>query len=112
MRRETLSAIADIRLAIERISSAVANVEDERYLADWMIQSAVERQLLVVGEAMVRIRDLDPGVFNQIPDGLRIISLRNLLAHGYDAVDAKTLLRLAREKLPKLDSILGNLLLG
>lgn len=49
--------------------------------------------MIVIGETLVRIRELEPGVFGQIDEAEKAIGLRNLLVHGYDAVDAGAVYR-------------------
>lgn len=102
MRRETLGALADMTRACALIEAAVLDVPLEQYLDNWEKQSAIERQLLIVGEAVLRVRALEPGVFEKIPDGSALVGLRNLLAHGYDAVDAATINRLATTQIVTL----------
>ena len=52
-----------------------------------MLQSAVERQLEVLGEALTVLRRIDPVVASTIPDLNRAVVLRNVLIHGYATVD-------------------------
>lgn len=56
-----------------------------RFLADKMVQSAIERQFEILGEAARRlspqIRDAHP----QVP-WRSIVGFRNFLSHGYDSV--------------------------
>lgn len=91
MRLETRACIDDILRAIANIRSVIPGVERLSFTNDWQVQSAVERQLLIVGEAVARIKNFEPIVFQQLPEGSKIIGLRNLLAHGYDAVDASAI---------------------
>ncbi len=44
----------------------------------------VERNLEIIGEALARLRAVDPDTAAKIADVHRIIGLRNRLAHGYD----------------------------
>lgn len=70
----------------------------------------VERLFTIVGEALVRIRDLEEPIYFRLPDVQRIISFRNLLVHAYDAVDPARVLRIAQTDVPgrltALDSFL------
>lgn len=102
MQRETLASLADIDRAGQLIHEAVADLSLEDYLTNWEKQSAVERQLIVIGEALTRIRNSEPDVFDDVPDAVKIVGLRNLLVHGYDAVDAETIFNLTREPLADL----------
>jgi hypothetical protein len=54
------------------------------YDADPMLRSAVERQLMIVGEALNRLRRIEPELLASITDSRKIIAFRNILGHGYD----------------------------
>lgn len=52
-----------------------------------MLRSAVERQFLILGEALGRMRQLDPDLASRITDLHQAVALRNQLAHGYAEID-------------------------
>ena len=52
-----------------------------------MLRAAVERQFEIIGEALARLRKLDPEVCSAVTDAGRIIAFRNILIHGYADVD-------------------------
>ena len=52
-----------------------------------MLRSGVERQLMIVGEALGRLRTLDRPAADRIADLPRAVGLRNVLAHAYADVD-------------------------
>lgn len=52
-----------------------------------MVRSAVERQFLIIGEALNRLGRIDPATAAQIPDLRRIVAFRNVLVHGYAVID-------------------------
>lgn len=57
------------------------------YLADKGLRAMVERKLFVVGEAMSQLRSQFPEVAQDLPDVREIVGFRNVLAHGYFALD-------------------------
>ena len=57
----------------------------EEYTVDIKTKSAIERQLGIVGEAVKRIKDIDPQELIQFHSD--IIGFRNILIHNYDGVD-------------------------
>lgn len=72
------------------------------YQADAMLRSAVERQLFIVGEALGRLRQIDPATAARIPDLPRMVGLRNILAHAYAGVDDAVIWGLLSGPLDKL----------
>lgn len=67
-----------------------------------MLRSAVERQYEIIGEALNRLRRHDPVTAALISECDRIIAFRNVLAHGYDAVDDRISWDIVENKLPVL----------
>ena len=61
-------------------------------------------------EALARIRDLERPIFEQIPDAAKVVALRNIIIHGYDAVDPKVLWAIVEDRLPELTALLSRLL--
>lgn len=78
--------LSDILQAIELIESFVVDIKDfDNYLTDKKTQSAVERQLGIIGEALNKFEKLFPE--SQIPNARKIVGFRNRLIHTYDSVD-------------------------
>ncbi len=72
------------------------------YLNDEVLRGFVERKLLVIGEALWRLRERFPDVAEQITDAHRIIAQRNRIVHGYDAVDDLLIWDAVQNHLPRL----------
>jgi|GEM_PF-4761193 len=45
----------------------------------------------IIGEALKRLERLNESAFERIQNGRKIIGMRNVLAHGYDAIDYRIL---------------------
>jgi uncharacterized protein with HEPN domain len=71
--------------AIHRIQEFTMNLTYEAYLDSALVQSAVERQLEILGEAARRLSDEFRQAHPEI-DWRRIIGLRNILIHRYDEI--------------------------
>jgi uncharacterized protein with HEPN domain len=72
--------LSDILQAIELIESFVVDIKDfENYLTDKKTQSAVERQLGIIGEALNKFDKLFPE--SQISNARKIVDFRNRLIH-------------------------------
>lgn len=70
-----------------------------------MLRSACERQLEIIGEAMTRLRERHPEIFDQVNEGHAIIAFRNRLIHGYDSVDAEIVWDVITRKLAELELV-------
>ena len=78
--------LSDILQAIELIESFIIDIKDfDNYLTDKKTQSAVERQLGIIGEALNKFEKHFPE--SQISNARKIVGFRNRLIHTYDLVD-------------------------
>jgi uncharacterized protein with HEPN domain len=102
-----LQDIYDACVAIEEVTEAVS-LEEYR---DWRaVRSSVEREFIIIGEALRRISVLDERLFLSISNSRAIIDFRNLLAHDYGAVDDDSVFGLVYSDLVVLKEEVGNLL--
>jgi uncharacterized protein with HEPN domain len=78
--------LSDILQAIESIESFIVDTKDfNDFLSDRKTQSAVERQLGVIGEAVNKFEKLFPDL--QLSNAIKIVGLRNRIIHTDDSVD-------------------------
>ena len=110
MQHDPRAHLADVLDAAARIDRFTEGVEFDGYTADDMRQSAVERQLEIIGEALNRLRRDSPELTERIADVPRIVGLRNVIAHGYDIVDHEAVWDAIRLDLPGLVAAVSALL--
>ncbi len=67
------------------------------YLNDSKTRSAVERQFEIIGEALSRIKKVNPEILNGIEDWQAIIGFRNILAHCYNTTNDEVIYGFAVE---------------
>ena len=96
--------------ALRQISKFLAQRSLTEYLSDELCQSAVERQLEIVGDALGQLRKLDTVLFSRIPDGDLIVAFRNVLAHGYATLDHRRVYDIASTRIGELQNIVEQLL--
>jgi uncharacterized protein with HEPN domain len=84
-----IECLHDILVNANEIRQFVKEMSFHGYLQDRKTQAAVERKFEIIGEALNRIGRQDQGILDQIHDHRNIISFRNILAHGYDSIDAR-----------------------
>jgi uncharacterized protein with HEPN domain len=75
-------------------------------------RSAVERELIIIGEALAALERIAPDKAAQISEHKRIIRYRHVLVHGYDVVDPDITWAILTEKLPILKVELDGLFSG
>ncbi len=99
---ESKKHVEDIRQAAECILRFTAGKGFEQYSSDTLLQSGVERQFEIIGEALNRLAKADPALASHISEYRRIVAFRNILIHGYDAVDERVVWDIVQRDLPTL----------
>ena len=87
IKRGTKKHLFDVQQSIQSIVTYTQGLNKDVYLANEMVQAAVERKFEIIGEALNRLYREDDATLAEIRDYQRIIGFRNILAHGYDAID-------------------------
>jgi len=99
MKDEIRAHLHDILTAGKAVVRFTAGLTLEDYMADDLLRSGVERKFEIMGEALNRIQRQDAAVLEHIRDHRDIISFRNILAHGYDAIDDRIVWSVIRDDL-------------
>lgn len=93
--------LSDIIQAINLIESFTSEITDyDDYIADLKTQSAVERQLGIIGEAVNKFEKLFPE--STLINARKIVGFRNRLIHTYDAVDTSIIWAIIKKHLDPL----------
>lgn len=87
MKDEVLAHLYDILTAANAVKAFVAGHGFDDYSSNEQLRSAVERKFQIMGEALNRLHRDEPALLNHIREHREIISFRNILVHGYDAID-------------------------
>ncbi len=86
MKEMSLKYLTDILMAIELIEDFTKEINDfNLYELDRKTQSAVERQLVIIGEALNKFSKLESEI--TIQNDKQIVGFRNRLVHAYDSID-------------------------
>jgi uncharacterized protein with HEPN domain len=105
----TKSYLWDMREAIREIKGFMRGVKFHQFEKNKMLRSAVERQLLILGEAANHIspqfRKKHPEV-----DWKRLVELRNVIAHEYGEMLINRIWTAATEVIPAILEPLNELL--
>jgi uncharacterized protein with HEPN domain len=109
MTERGLKYLTDILQAICLIEEFIRDNDDfNEYLRDFKTQSAVERQLSIIGEALNQLKKIEQEVF--IQHDQKIISFRNRLVHAYDSIDNNIVWAILKNHLPLLKTEIDGLL--
>jgi uncharacterized protein with HEPN domain len=100
----------DARTAAERIGRFIGTRTYDEYVADDLVQAAVERQFEIIGEAFAGLRRIAPAIADTIPDLSQIIAFRNVLIHAYATVDLQLVWGVIENDLPALTDAIARLL--
>ena len=94
--------LEDIRDAAAFIGHVTQGRTLAVYSADRLLRQAVERNFEIIGEAIKRLAQTDPGTAARIAQVPQIIAFRNVLIHGYDLVDHALVWSTVQMQLPVL----------
>ena len=81
-----------------------------RYKADRAFRRVIERELQIIGEAMLQLKGLDRQLAARFTEHEQIIGFRHVLVHGYFDLDADLVWLVITDKLPVLRSELESAL--
>lgn len=106
---DDLESLWDMRKAIHRTQKFTAGMSEIEYFENELVQSAVERQLEILGEAARRVSREFQMTHPEL-DWRNTIGLRNVIAHRYDRVKQEDLWRIVQTVLPDFLTVLETLL--
>ncbi len=98
----------DILFSIEAIEEFLKGYDFIKYQDDLKTQSAVERQLGIIGEAVNQITKENPSF--KLQNAREIVNFRNRLIHAYDSVDNNIVWAIKTNHLPILKGEIEDLL--
>ncbi len=101
MPQRDLSYLTDIIQAAKQIQAFVQGVDKEQFNNSSLIQSAVIRQIEIIGEATKRLSEKFKLEHPEIP-WKKIAGMRDILIHAYDHVDIDEVWNAAETSIPAL----------
>ena len=102
MRLEAKKYLFDIKQAADLLLRFSRGKTFTEFTADPLLRSAIERQFEIIGEALNQLSRIDAGTASAISEHRRIIAFRNILIHGYAAIDHRLVWGMLEGKLPDL----------
>lgn len=81
------------------LEDSLAKIDSlEQYEANLMTQDAIERRIILIGEAIYRLNQMKV----DLPFGDQLINRRNTIVHQYDDFNPETIWRSLYRELPPL----------
>lgn len=102
MPRDMRAYLADIIESCDAIVTAISGLELKDYEANRLIRSSVEREFIIIGEAISALSRAAPDVFDAISRGRRIVDFRNQLTHEYPTVDDALVWAIIEHDIPRV----------
>lgn len=101
-RRDLPAYVHDVVQACKRVVEYADGLDADSFLADNRSRDAIERQLLIIGEAVNHIRRISHEAAGSLGPIERIIAFRNILVHGYYLIEPRTVWQIVEEHVPVL----------
>ena len=102
MSPETEELLQDILDRGREVQGFVKEMTFREYRSDSRTRLAVERSFEIIGEALNRVKKVEPEILENIREHRSIISFRNILAHAYESVEDKIVWGIIEGDLPDL----------
>jgi uncharacterized protein with HEPN domain len=93
--------LMDILVAAKLAAGYISGKSRAQFMADVECQDAVIRRLMIIGEAAKRISEATQGALANLP-WHEMVSMRNVMIHGYDDIDLNIVWDTAAKDLPPL----------
>lgn len=100
MKRRDRDRLQDILKAADLVASFTTDFTLDRFLGDALVQSAVLRQLQIVGEATRHVSETFKVQHPDIP-WREIVGMRNVIVHGYNEVELEVVWSVVEKFLPE-----------
>jgi uncharacterized protein with HEPN domain len=96
MPRSTAAYLADVVDACDPIGEVLDAVDLETYRAKRPVRSAVEREFVIIGEAVSALTRQAPEVAVGITHARLIVGFRNQVVHEYSTIDDEAVYAIAQ----------------
>lgn len=101
MKREPRAFVWDIVQACNAVQQFLCGLAFSEYLGNLQLKSAVERQLITLGEALTRLSRVDSERAARIPEYRQVMAFRDVLVHGCASLRDEEVWRAIGQSLPQ-----------
>jgi uncharacterized protein with HEPN domain len=102
MPHDALAYLSDVIESCDAITVALLGMDLDEYKRNRLVRSSVEREFIIIGEAVSALSRFAPDVFVAITRARRIVDFRNQLTHEYPTVDDALVWAIADRDVPVL----------
>jgi uncharacterized protein with HEPN domain len=102
MQRDLKVYLWDVQKTLDEIETFVAGKSFDDYLKERMLQLAIERHFITIGEILRRIIRHFPDTSTRIDYARNIADFRNVLVHEYDRIKDDVVWKVATVSAPIL----------
>ena len=107
MPRDARAYLSDVVEACDAITNAVRGLDLQNYEGNRLVRSSVEREFIIIGEALAVLNRTSQEIFGSITRARRIVDFRNQLTHQYPNVDDAIVWAIIKRDVPVLRSECG-----
>ncbi len=104
MPRDARAYLSDVVEACDAIINAVQGLDLQDYEGNRLVRSSVEREFIIIGEALAALNRMSKEIFGSITRARRIVDFRNQLTHQYPNVDDAIVWAIIERDVPVLRS--------
>jgi uncharacterized protein with HEPN domain len=87
MPHDPRQCLEDVRKATGMIRRFVGSSNFAQYTSNDLLRAGVEREFIIIGEALNRLLSIEPHLAARISNYRQIIAFSNILVHGYSVID-------------------------
>ena len=102
MKPDAVQLVASVAEAATLIVRWADGKTVEDYVADPYMRSAIERQFIVIGEAVNQLHAVEPSIAARVSDFRNLIGFRNVLVHEFFQVNHHRVWKVIEEEAPPL----------
>ncbi|MBU2052755.1 MAG: DUF86 domain-containing protein [Nanoarchaeota archaeon] len=101
MKKEPLTFVVHVLESINRVESFLKDSSKSEFLSDELLQSAVIRQIEIIGEAVKNLSFNFTKKYSNVP-WKGIVGMRDKITHHYFGLDLDTIWDIIKEDIPVL----------